>query len=343
MPCRLRVLIPAVENSISGEAFRPGDILDSRKGLTVEINNTDAEGRLVLADALALADEDRPDLIVSMATLTGAARVAVGPDLAPFYATDDSDAAALEAAAKAVRDPGLETSFLGTLREDDRAGNRGSGQCAEGRFRGIDHGRTVPSTIRHGCAALHAFRHLRLDSGFGAGPSQGRGRAGDSCTLRGAAGDAWMSDRRFLAANGRVARSELKGIVEVDLFTDGKVFSLAGSAWLLDSPWGQADRQLIFGDRFVELEREGIWRLRVFVQGWICRLCRGGLPGQDLTSDAQDHGSLHVRAGGSECKGLARAGLAPELRGSRNRAIRRMVPNRLEESLVHSCSAPGRT
>ena len=105
MNCRLRVLIPAVENSISGEAFRPGDILDSRKGLTVEINNTDAEGRLVLADALALADEDRPDLIVSMATLTGAARVAVGPDLAPFYATDDCDAAALETAAKAVRDP----------------------------------------------------------------------------------------------------------------------------------------------------------------------------------------------------------------------------------------------
>src|SRR5690606_36658363 len=72
---RLRVLIPAAENSISGNAFRPQDILTSRKGLTVEINNTDAEGRLVLADALALADEARPDLIVSMATLTGAARV----------------------------------------------------------------------------------------------------------------------------------------------------------------------------------------------------------------------------------------------------------------------------
>ncbi len=103
--CRLRVLIPAVENSVSGEAFRPGDILASRKGLTVEIGNTDAEGRLVLADALALADESGPDLIVSMATLTGAARVAVGPDLAPFYATDDGDAAVLESAARSVRDP----------------------------------------------------------------------------------------------------------------------------------------------------------------------------------------------------------------------------------------------
>lgn len=102
---QLRVLIPAVENSVAGEAFRPGDILNSRKGLTVEINNTDAEGRLVLGDALALADEETPDLIISMATLTGAARVAVGPDLAPYYATDDGDAQTLEAAAKVARDP----------------------------------------------------------------------------------------------------------------------------------------------------------------------------------------------------------------------------------------------
>ncbi len=109
--CQLRVLIPAVENSIAGDAFRPGDILTSRKGLTVEINNTDAEGRLVLADALALADEENPDLILSMATLTGAARVAVGPDLAPFYSTESSDAAALEAAAKTTRDPVWQMPF----------------------------------------------------------------------------------------------------------------------------------------------------------------------------------------------------------------------------------------
>ncbi|MFZ5749677.1 MAG: leucyl aminopeptidase family protein [Pseudomonadota bacterium] len=102
---RLRVLIPAVENAVAGNAFRPKDILTSRKGLTVEVNNTDAEGRLILADALALADEDRPDLIVSMATLTGAARVAVGPDLAPFYCDDDRTAAALAAAAARVADP----------------------------------------------------------------------------------------------------------------------------------------------------------------------------------------------------------------------------------------------
>ena len=94
-----------MENSVSGNAFRPGDILTSRKGLTVEINNTDAEGRLVLADALALADEEKPDLIVSMATLTGAARTAVGSDLAPFFTDDESASQALFAASAKVGDP----------------------------------------------------------------------------------------------------------------------------------------------------------------------------------------------------------------------------------------------
>ena len=102
---RLRVLVPAVENSLGGNAFRPQDILQSRKGLTVEVNNTDAEGRLVLADALALADEERPDLVISMATLTGAARVALGPDIAPFYCDDDADAGALAAAGARIADP----------------------------------------------------------------------------------------------------------------------------------------------------------------------------------------------------------------------------------------------
>ncbi len=105
LPVQLRVLIPAVENSISADSFRPQDILTSRKGLTVEINNTDAEGRLVLADALALADEEQPDLVISMATLTGAARVAVGPDLAPFYVDDDAVAAALADGGRRMADP----------------------------------------------------------------------------------------------------------------------------------------------------------------------------------------------------------------------------------------------
>ncbi len=105
LPIRLRLLIPAVENSISANAFRPQDILTSRKGLTVEINNTDAEGRLVLADALALACEEDTDLVISMATLTGAARVAVGPDLSPFFTDDDAAATALTKAAAQVADP----------------------------------------------------------------------------------------------------------------------------------------------------------------------------------------------------------------------------------------------
>ncbi|MGL4489017.1 MAG: leucyl aminopeptidase family protein [Rhizobiaceae bacterium] len=102
---RLRVLIPAVENSISAEAFRPGDVLTSRSGLTVEIGNTDAEGRLILADALHLAEQDDPDLLINMATLTGAARVALGPDLPPFFTNDDTFAKELAEASIRVADP----------------------------------------------------------------------------------------------------------------------------------------------------------------------------------------------------------------------------------------------
>ena len=102
---RLRVIIPAVENSISGTSFRPRDIYKSRKGLTVEIGNTDAEGRLVLADALALADADNPALIADFATLTGAARVALGPELPAFFTDDDALAAELSNAGAAENDP----------------------------------------------------------------------------------------------------------------------------------------------------------------------------------------------------------------------------------------------
>jgi leucyl aminopeptidase len=102
---RLRVLIPAVENSISGTAFRPRDVYRSRKGLTVEIGNTDAEGRLILADAIALADEDKPELIADLATLTGAARVALGTEVPPFYTDDDELASALARCATDEIDP----------------------------------------------------------------------------------------------------------------------------------------------------------------------------------------------------------------------------------------------
>lgn len=104
LPVRLHVLIPAVENAISGNAFRPGDILKSRKGLSVSIGNTDAEGRLVLADAITKAAEHDPDLLIDMATLTGAARVALGPELAPVYTEVEGLAEALQAEGKACDD-----------------------------------------------------------------------------------------------------------------------------------------------------------------------------------------------------------------------------------------------
>jgi leucyl aminopeptidase len=101
----IRVLIPAVENSISGNAYRPGDVLPTRKGLTVEVGNTDAEGRLILCDALALADAEKPDLMIDFATLTGAARVALGPELPALFGSDEAVVAEIARVAAAEHDP----------------------------------------------------------------------------------------------------------------------------------------------------------------------------------------------------------------------------------------------
>jgi leucyl aminopeptidase len=133
---RLRVLVPAVENSVSGNSFRPGDILNSRKGLTVEINNTDAEGRLVLADALALGAESNPDLMLSMATLTGAARVAVGPDLAPFFTDDEPIASALQRAGQKVGDPVWRLPFWDPYEADIEPGIADLDNAPKGGFGG---------------------------------------------------------------------------------------------------------------------------------------------------------------------------------------------------------------
>ncbi len=105
LPVRLHLVIPAVFNAVDARAYRPGDVIATRKGLTVEVGNTDAEGRLVLADALAFADEDAPDLLVDFATLTGAARVALGPDLPALFTRDDDLAEALVAAGAELADP----------------------------------------------------------------------------------------------------------------------------------------------------------------------------------------------------------------------------------------------
>jgi leucyl aminopeptidase len=105
LPIRLAILLPVAENAIAGDAMRPGDILNSRQGLTIEVGNTDAEGRLILADALARAAELEPDLTIDLATLTGAARTAVGPEIAPFYTDDDTLAGQIEAGARSAEDP----------------------------------------------------------------------------------------------------------------------------------------------------------------------------------------------------------------------------------------------
>jgi leucyl aminopeptidase len=133
---QLRVLLPAVENSVSSSSFRPGDILHSRKGLTVEINNTDAEGRLVLADALALGAEANPDLMLSMATLTGAARVAVGPDLAPFFTDDEALANAVQAAGTKVADPVWRLPFWDAYEGDIEPGIADLDNAPKGGFAG---------------------------------------------------------------------------------------------------------------------------------------------------------------------------------------------------------------
>ncbi|MBI3714801.1 MAG: leucyl aminopeptidase family protein [Betaproteobacteria bacterium] len=105
LPIRLHVLVPAVENAISGNAYRPGEIVASRKGIAIEIGNTDAEGRVILSDALALAAEGKPQILIDFATLTGAARVALGPELPATFANDDTWFSLLEAAARDSRDP----------------------------------------------------------------------------------------------------------------------------------------------------------------------------------------------------------------------------------------------
>ena len=142
------MLIPAVENAISGAAFRPRDVYRSRKGLTVEIGNTDAEGRLILADALALADEEEPELIADMATLTGAARVALGTELPPFYTDDDALAAALARCAAGENDPLWRMPLWRPYDQllDSKVADVNNVVLRH--FRRLDHRRAVPAALR---------------------------------------------------------------------------------------------------------------------------------------------------------------------------------------------------
>ena len=189
---RLRVLIPAVENAVAGNAFRPLDIFPSRKGPTVEIGNTDAEGRLVLADALALADEETPDLLIDLGTLTGAARVALGPDVPPFYTNDDALALDVARCAQTENDPlwrmPLWPAYDAWL---DFEGRRHQ-QCAVGRLCRIDHMRAVPAALRRGGDELASCRHLRLDAVGQTGAPGRRRMPGRARDLQTAERTLWM-------------------------------------------------------------------------------------------------------------------------------------------------------
>ena len=180
LPLRLHLLIPAVENAVSGGAYRPGDIVKSRKGLFVEIDNTDAEGRLVLADALARAAENEPELTVDFATLTGAARIALGPELPALFSNEDELAADIEGAAGAVEDPvwrmPLWDPYDEMLKSDvaDLA-NAGGAPMAGAITAAMFLKRFVPDTARWAHLDTYAWRdHAR----------PGRPKGGDALGLR---------------------------------------------------------------------------------------------------------------------------------------------------------------
>ena len=200
---RLRVITPIVENAISASAMRPGDVIISRKGLAIEIGNTDAEGRLILADALALADEEAPDLILDFATLTGAARVALGPDLPPFYTDDDGLSEAIAAHARKARDPlwrlplwrPYDAMIDGTVGDVSNSGTGGgmAGSITAALFlrRFVERGEI-----------LGAFRRLRLESQAPRARPGGRRNPGRPGAVRSAERTLSTSVRRLASAAG---------------------------------------------------------------------------------------------------------------------------------------------
>ena len=186
LPVRLRVLVPAVENAIAGDAFRPGDIYPSRKGLTVEIGNTDAEGRLILADALALADEEAPELLIDFATLTGAARVALGPDLPPFYTDDEAFAADARGDAACACTIPSGACRCGTPYDamlDSKIADINN--VSDGRLRRLDHRGAVPAPLRReGARAWAHFDIYGLEPVDQARPAGRRRGAGGAVVVR---------------------------------------------------------------------------------------------------------------------------------------------------------------
>jgi leucyl aminopeptidase len=180
LPVRLRLLIGAVENSVGGSAFRPGDVLATRKGLSVEIGNTDAEGRLVLCDLLAEGDRERPDLMIDCATLTGAARVALGPHLPAVFTPDDDLAAALQAAGDDAFEPLWRLPLHQPYREMLDSPVADLNNTGSGGFAGAI---TAALFLKEFVAETRAFAHLDI---YGWNPSDrpGRPKGGEATGLR---------------------------------------------------------------------------------------------------------------------------------------------------------------
>ncbi len=180
LPVRLRLVIPAAENAIAGNAFRPGDVLATRKGVSVEIGNTDAEGRLVLSDAITYAQEDKPDLLIDFATLTGAARVALGPDLPALFANDDAVATAIAEAAAQTRDPLWRMPLWQPYKSMLKSEIADIGNSAEGGFAGCI---TAALFLERFIEPGTSWAHIDL---FAWRPSAkpGRPKGGEAMTLR---------------------------------------------------------------------------------------------------------------------------------------------------------------
>jgi leucyl aminopeptidase len=180
LPVRLRLLIPAVENAISANAFRPGDIVRTRKGLSVEIGNTDAEGRLVLCDALAAADDEHPDLLIDFATLTGAARVALGPDVPALFCNDDTLAESLATAARRVDDPLWRLPLWQPYAELLKSPIADLNNSAEGGFAGAI---TAALFLKPFVTNCKSWAHVDLYAWNGSAKT-GRPKGGEAMTLR---------------------------------------------------------------------------------------------------------------------------------------------------------------
>ncbi|HEX8194502.1 MAG TPA: leucyl aminopeptidase family protein [Allosphingosinicella sp.] len=182
LPVRLHMLVPAAENAIAGDAFRPGDVLKSRKGLTVEVGNTDAEGRLILGDALTRAGEENPELILDFATLTGAARVALGPELPALFCNDDALADALLAAGSATGDPLWRMPLWKNYSEMLSSDIADIGNVAEGGMAGAV---TAALFLERFVPEATPWAHLDTFA-WSAKPRPGRPKGGDALGLRAA-------------------------------------------------------------------------------------------------------------------------------------------------------------